>query len=72
MTDCIYCHDTVLDFQQINGEGDHTKCGREYIRRKNMNACVHCGTYAKKSDNDSCDDCLKNTADYSGYEGPGQ
>ena len=72
MTNCKYCHNAVLNFQQINGEGDHTKCGREYVRRQNMGSCVFCDGSKVTGDNIGCNNCLDYNLDYEGYEGPGQ
>ena len=64
---CKYCHDPVLNFQQINSNGDHTKCGRECVRRENMGACIFCNKPNISVGNNGCSSCIEHNLDYEGY-----
>ena len=61
MTECHLCG------QEIKGGGmDHSKCDREFWRRRNAGECVKCSL--PSSGEVYCDDCDA-TAKFEGYPG---
>ena len=71
MTDCAFCHQTVVLYEQDLDENlNHTACRAESLKRCNAGMCVKCEEYRAGERSLVCPDCETNNLDYKGYEGP--
>ena len=71
MTECMLCHNEMLDEQKISATGeDHQICIQEWHKRHESNKCVRCGTNKIRDMlNNKCINCNIDD-DFVGYEGP--
>ena len=75
MTNCNYCHNSILDGQDLSNPYVHQVCKDERTKRISDGDCVRCGQHYGAVDDDGkdyleCTDCWMNEEVYKGYEGP--
>ena len=71
MTDCMFCHNAILNGQQLAENGEHNACVIECDRRYAIKMCIKCNYNKRQPWWNVCTDCeSNNNSDFRGYEGP--